>query len=253
MDNQRAEAATIRSKLRYPSDLTDSEWALVAPLIPPAKRGGNKRTVDVREIVNGIMYVLGTGCQWAALPTDLPPRSTVNFYFCRWQHDRTLDRLHHALYVQCREQVGREASPTGRDHRQPKREKRRKGGCSDPNGYDAGKRIKGKKRHILVDTQGLLMLAMVHAADIQDRNGGVLLMASTLFGLFPFLLKLYADSGYQGPQFQLGLRQVCRKVDVEIVKRSDMAVCRPAQAMDRRTHYRLAEPIAEGWPRIGSA
>lgn len=101
-----------RSKLRYPSDLTDAEWALVAPLIPPAKKGGNKRTVDVREVVNGIMYVLGTGCQWAALPKDLPARSTVNDYFRRWQDDRTLDRLHHALYVQCREQAGREASAT---------------------------------------------------------------------------------------------------------------------------------------------
>lgn len=101
-----------RSRLRYPSDLTDEEWALVRPLIPPAKRGGNRRRVDVREVVNGIMYVLSTGCQWAAIPTDLPPRSTVNFYFLRWQHDRTLDRLHHALYVQCREQIGREASPT---------------------------------------------------------------------------------------------------------------------------------------------
>jgi transposase len=118
-----------RSKLRYPSDLTDAEWALVAPLIPRAKRGGNKRTVDVREIINGIMYILGTGCQWAeqpkvpraaargmaaegALPTDLPPRSTVNSYFLRWQHDRTLDRLHHALYVQCRDNAGRDASPT---------------------------------------------------------------------------------------------------------------------------------------------
>jgi transposase len=101
-----------RGKLRYPSDLTDAEWALVGPLIPPAKRGGNKRTVDAREIVNGIMYILGTGCQWAALPKDLPPRSTVNSYFLRWRHDRTLDRLHHALYVQCREKAGREASPT---------------------------------------------------------------------------------------------------------------------------------------------
>ncbi len=97
-----------RSRLRYPSDLTDAEWALVAPLIPPAKRGGNKRTVDVREIVNGIMYILSTGGQWAALPTDLPPRSTVNSYVPRWQHDR----LHHALYVQCRDKAGREASPT---------------------------------------------------------------------------------------------------------------------------------------------
>jgi transposase len=101
-----------RSTLRYPSDLTDAEWALIGPLIPPAKRGGNKRTVNVREVVNGVMYVLSTGCQWAALPKDLPPRSTVNGYFCRWDHDGTLDRIHYALYVQCREQAGREASPT---------------------------------------------------------------------------------------------------------------------------------------------
>jgi transposase len=101
-----------RSRLRYPSDLTDEEWAFIAPLIPPAKRGGNKRTVNEREIVNGLMYILSTGCQRAALPKDLPPRSTVNDYFRRWDHDGTLDRIHHALYVQCREKAGREASPT---------------------------------------------------------------------------------------------------------------------------------------------
>jgi transposase len=101
-----------RSKLRYPSDLTDEEWALIAPLIPLPKPGGNKRTVDEREIVNGQMYILSTGCQWAALPRDLPPRSTVNDYFRRWDYDGTLDRIHHALYVRCREKAGREASPT---------------------------------------------------------------------------------------------------------------------------------------------
>ena len=101
-----------RSKLRYRSDLTDEEWAVIGPLIPPAKRGGNRRHVDVRQVINGLMYVLATGCQWAALPKDLPPRSTVNDYFHRWDYDGTLDRLHHALYVQCREQAGREASPT---------------------------------------------------------------------------------------------------------------------------------------------
>ena len=101
-----------RGKLRYPSDLTDEEWALVAPLIPPAKRGGNKRTVDVREVVDGVMYILGTGCQWAALPKDLPPRSTVHDDFVRWQCDGTLGRLHHALYEQARERAGKEASPT---------------------------------------------------------------------------------------------------------------------------------------------
>ena len=101
-----------RSKLRYPSDLTDEEWALIAPLIPPANPGGNNRTVDERAIVNGLMYILSTVCQWAALPRDLPPRSTVNDYFRRWDYDGTLDRIHHALYVRCREKAGREASPT---------------------------------------------------------------------------------------------------------------------------------------------
>ena len=101
-----------RSHLRYPSDLTDEEWAIIGPLIPPAKRGGNKRTVDVRAVVNGVMYILSTGCQWAALPKDLPPRSTVNDYLRRWDDDRTLGRIHHALYVLCREKAGREASPT---------------------------------------------------------------------------------------------------------------------------------------------
>ena len=101
-----------RSQLRYPSDLTSDEWALVEPLIPPARRGGNKRHVDVREVMNGIMYILSTGCQWRAIPKDLPPRSTLFDYLDLWSWDGTLDRIHHALYVGCREQDGREASPT---------------------------------------------------------------------------------------------------------------------------------------------
>ena len=101
-----------RNKLRYPSDLTDEEWALIEPEIPPAKRGGGKRTVNLREVVNGLMYVLSTGCQWRAIPKDLPPRSTVNGYFTLWDYDGTLGRIHHALYVKCREQAERKASPT---------------------------------------------------------------------------------------------------------------------------------------------
>ena len=101
-----------RSNLRYPSDLTDEEWALVASEIPPAKRGGNKRTVDVREVVNGLMYVLSTGCQWRAIPKDLPPRSTVHDYFDQWDYDGTLDRIHSVLYVKCRDLAERDASPT---------------------------------------------------------------------------------------------------------------------------------------------
>jgi transposase len=101
-----------RSKLRYPSDLTDQEWSLIELLIPPAKHGGNRRTVVVRDVVDGVMYILSTGCQWSALPKDLPPRSTVNDYFRRWDDDGTLDRIHHALYIQCRELAERKASPT---------------------------------------------------------------------------------------------------------------------------------------------
>ena len=100
-----------RNKLRYPSDLTDAEWALVKPLIPPAKRGGNKRTVDMREVVNGLMYILSTGRQWAALPNDLAPRSTVHEYLCRWEWDRALGRIHHAL-TRMVELAGCEASLT---------------------------------------------------------------------------------------------------------------------------------------------
>ena len=101
-----------RGKLRYPSDLTDDEWALIGPMIPPAKRGGNKRTVDVRQVTNGLMYLLSTGCQWDALPKDLPPKSTVHDYFRRWSDDGTLDRIHHTLYIKCRDQAKRETSPT---------------------------------------------------------------------------------------------------------------------------------------------
>jgi transposase len=101
-----------RSRLRYPSDLTDDEWAYVAPLIPRAKRGGNRRHVDVREVINGVMYVLSTGCQWRAVPKDLPPRSTLFGYLDLWSWDGALDRIHHALYVECCEQSERETSAT---------------------------------------------------------------------------------------------------------------------------------------------
>ena len=104
--------AAARVGLRYPNDLTDSEWALIAPLIPPCKRGGRRREIDVREVLNAIFYVLSTGCQWKALPKDLPPKSTAHFYFMLWDWDGTLERIHHALYVETREREGREASPT---------------------------------------------------------------------------------------------------------------------------------------------
>jgi len=138
-----------------------------------------------------------------------------------WSYDGTLDRIHHALYLECREQGEREASPTAAiiDSRSVKSAE--KGGpASIRMGYDAGKKIKGKKHHIFVDTLGLLLHAIVHPANIQDRDGGILLLA-TLFGMYPFLKKLFADGGYQGPEFQKALAKILPHLKTEIVKRSD--------------------------------
>ena len=104
--------AADRRGLRYPSDLTDAEWALIGPMIPPAKRGGRKRTVDIREVLNAIFYVLATGCQWKALPKDLPPKSTAHSYFMLWEWNGTLERIHDALHVALREAAGKEPSPS---------------------------------------------------------------------------------------------------------------------------------------------
>jgi transposase len=177
--------------------------ALIKLEIPRAKRGGNKRTINVREVVNRLMYVLSTGSQWRAVPKDLPPlaRSTTTSAAgsttARWP-GCIMPFTSAAASMRAARRVRPRRSSTAKASRAPK-----KGYRIDQPGFDGGKKIKGKKRHVLVDTQGLLMEALVHAADIQDRDGGVMLMAS-LFGLYPLLLKLYADGGYQGPKFQQG-------------------------------------------------
>ena len=164
-----------------------------------------------------------TGCQWRAIPKDLAPRSTVYDYFDRWSWDGTLRRIHHALYAKCREEASRQASPTAAIiDAQSVKCAEKSGAHIDPHGYDAGKKVKGKKRHVLVDTQGLMLHAIVTAADIQDCDGRAWLLG-TLFGLYPFLLKLYADGGYQGPEFRASVNAVLSKLDFEIVKRSDRA------------------------------
>ena len=127
-----------RSKLRYPSDVTDEEWELMVPLIPPGKSGGGKRTVIMREVVNGLMYVLSTGCQWRAIPKDLPPKSTVYDYFDLWTYDGTLQRIHHALYDQCREQAQREASPTAAIIDSQSVKSAEKGGPAGPHSIERG-------------------------------------------------------------------------------------------------------------------
>ncbi|QND72889.1 IS5 family transposase [Tardiphaga robiniae] len=210
-----------RRSLRYPSDLSDAEWVLVAPMIPPARRGGRRRLVDVREVLNAIFYVLSTGCQWNAMPKDLPPKSTAHLYFLLWDWDGTLDRIHDALYVATREAAGREASPTVAIIDSQSSKAAQKGAPAlDPQGFDAGKKITGRKRHILVDTLGLLLGVSVHAADIQDRDGAHDLLRRAR-RRFPFVERIFADGGYQGPKMAKTVAATgCWKI--EIVKRSDL-------------------------------
>jgi transposase len=187
-----------RSRLRYETDLSDEEWAEIAPLIPPAKPGGNRRSVNLGEVVNGLMYILDTGCQWRAIPKDLAPRSTVYDYFDRGTWGGTLQRIHHALYVKCREEASREASPTAAIIDAQSVKSAEQGGAHiDPHGYDAAKKIKGKKRHVRVDTQGLMLHAIETVADIQDRDGRAWLPA-TFFGLPPFLLSFTLMAATRG-------------------------------------------------------
>ena len=214
--------AADRSGLRYPSDLTDAEWAIVQPMIPPGRHGGRRRSVNVREVLNGIFYILWTGCQWKALPKDLPPKSTVHDYLELWNWDGTLQRIHHELYVAVREQEGREPSPTVAIIELTDREERAKrGSWLDPSGYDAGKKVKGRKRHILVDTLGLLLNVVVHPADVQDRDGAFQLLRRTR-RLFPFIERIFADGGYAGRKMAMTAWRT-GAWRLQIVKRSDTA------------------------------
>jgi len=175
------------------------------------------------------MYILSTGCQWRAIPKDLPPRSSVYDYFDLWTYDGTLERIHHVLYEQCRERAQREASPTAAIIDSQTVKSAEKGGACIESarvrcGQEATRRrcaeIKGKKRHILVDTLGLLLHAIVHPATFKIAMEAFSSM-TTLFGMFPFLKMLFADSGYRGPKFAKGLAKVLPHLDIEIVKRSD--------------------------------
>ena len=145
-----------RTGLRYPSDLTDAEWDLVRPFLRRRTRSG-PAPERLREILNAVLYVLSTGCQWRALPRDLPPRSTVHGWFVRWHCDGVLDRLHFALYQQVRELEGATPVPPPRSSIARVSRAPKKGRRIDPIGYDAAKKVKGKKRHLIVDTQGLML------------------------------------------------------------------------------------------------
>lgn len=212
-----------RRGLRYQSDMTDDEWARVELHIPPECSGGRHRAVDMREVVNAILYIGWTGCQWAALPHDFPPKSTVYEYFSAWVFNGTFDRILFALVQEDRERSGREASPTLMivDAQSVKSGPNRGGKDLMKSGYDGGKKVLGAKRHGVVDMRGNVLGVIVTAADVDDRIAAAALLAM-LRPFFPFVELVLGDGGYTGSNIAEAVAS-SGAWRFEIEKRSDAA------------------------------
>jgi len=203
-----------RDALRYASDMTDAEWHVLAALLPARQRLGRPRTVDLRAVVNAMLYILATGCQWRLLPRDFPPRSSVQYYFYLWREQRLWRRINLILVKRARRASGRRSLPSAGVIDSQSVKTTESGG---PRGFDAAKKIKGRKRHIVTDTEGFLLGELVHQANIQDPHGAVPLLRA-LRRRFPQLTHIFADRIYRGPQLRSAIAD-CGPWTIEIVER----------------------------------